>query len=72
MSTHKRARAFGTNAYSSQISEPATSVWDELHRTVRTSDINKVDDCRDDIDTLLVFVRKVFLCETSTDSLAQL
>lgn len=57
-------------AYLTQVPEPATSGWGELHKTVRTADINKVDDCRDDIDTLLVFVRELFSCARSTYSFA--
>lgn len=45
--------------YPAQMSETATSGWAELHKHVRTTDIDKVDDCRDDIDTLLVFVRQL-------------
>lgn len=48
---------YPVDAYSTQVPEPPASGWPELHKTVRTADINKVDDCRDDIDTLLVFVR---------------
>lgn len=29
-------------------------------KTVREADTNKIDDCKDDIDTLLVFVRAMF------------
>lgn len=57
-------------AYPTQVPETTTSGWGELHKTVRTADINKVDDCRDDIDTLLVFVRELFSCAMSAYSFA--
>lgn len=40
-----------------QPSSPPESGWPALYRSVRDADVTKVDDCREDIDTLLVFVR---------------
>lgn len=33
--------------------------WKDIERTVRTVDEERVKDCTEDIDTLLVFVRMV-------------
>ena len=41
-----------------QASEPVPSGWPALFKALRDVDVTKVDDCRDDIDTLLVFVRQ--------------
>ena len=34
-----------------------TNPWKALEKTVRTADEEKVKDCKEDVDTLLVFVR---------------
>ena len=38
-----------------------TNPWKEIERTVRTVDEEKVKDCTEDVDALLVFVRPAFM-----------
>ena len=38
-----------------------TNPWKEIERTVRTVDEEKVKDCTEDVDALLVFVRIVLV-----------
>lgn len=43
-----------------------TNPWKEIERTVRRVDEEKVKDCTEDIDALLVFVRPIFMhCDHS-------
>ena len=45
--------------FNMQIPDPPAPGWPALYKTVREADVNKVEDCREDIDTLLVFVRNL-------------
>lgn len=38
-----------------------TNPWKEIERTVRRVDEEKVKDCTEDIDALLVFVRPIYV-----------
>lgn len=39
------------------VTDPSSSGWPAMVKTVRDSDTAKITDCKEDIDTLLVFVR---------------
>ncbi|KAJ3531459.1 hypothetical protein NM688_g7571 [Phlebia brevispora] len=45
----------GQDSAQEQLSSPETNPWMTLDKTVRGLDIDKVHDCKDDMDTLLVF-----------------